>query len=186
MLNLKAIFIVFLILALPIASYGQELSGGKEIRKEYYPDGKLKLLCEHNKEGLRDGTCKTFDKDGVVFMVNTYASNIQTSRKYLYPNGSVERLFTYRDGKLNGPSKQYYDNGKLKFELTYKDGLAAGPARGFHENGMLKSELTYKNGKAIGPFKQYYETGQLKFETTYWDGQAIGTWKEYDEKGGLK
>ncbi len=186
MFKTKFILVIFLIFVLPIASYGQELSGGKETRKEYYPDGKLMSLCEYTKEGLLDGTCKTYDIEGTLFSENTYKDNIQTGRKTLYQNGTLQRMDTYRDGKMNGPSKQYYESGKLKSETTYKDGKLVGPAKGYHESGMLKSELTYKDGKAIGPFKQYYENGKLKFETTYWDGQAIGAWKEYDENGNLK
>ena len=188
MVKTKAVLVIFLIFALPIVSYGQDVSGGgsKETRKEYYPDGKLKSLCEYNKAGLLDGTCKSYDQAGSVFLENTYKDNMQTGRKNLYPNGALQRVYTYKDGKMNGPSKQYYESGKLKFEVNYKDGQAFGPSKGYYESGMLKSELTYKDGKAIGPFKQYYEKGMLKFETTYWDGQVIGTWKEYEENGKLK
>ena len=187
MFKIKAALAVFLIFALPIVSYGQGVSGEKETRKKYYPDGKLKSLCEYNKEGLLDGTCKTYDLAGVLFLEATYKDNMQTGCKTLYPNGSLQRVDTYRDGKLNGPSKGYYESGKVKFEAVYKDGKLNGPLRGYYESGMLKSELTYnKDGQAIGPFKQYYEHGQLKFETTYWNGQALGAWREYDENGNLK
>ena len=182
----KAVTILLLLVAAPAVSWGQDASNGKELRKSFYPDGKLKTACEHNSAGLLDGVCKTYDKTGKLFLENTYRDNVQTGCKSFYENGKLQREYAFSSGKMNGPAKVYYENGKVQFESTYKDGRTVGISRGFYETGMLKSEVNFKDGKAHGFMKQYYESGKLKFETMYKNGDAVGGWFEYEENGDLK
>lgn len=185
MVKPTAALFLFFIFASPAISHGQAGTENTATRKEYYPDGKFKATCDYNNRGLLDGTCKTYDREGVLYLVETYKDNRLTSYKALYPNGSLQRLRTYRNGKMHGPSKEFYESGKLKSVTNYKDDKSSGPSKGFYESGMLRFELTHKNGKAEGIMKQYYENGSLRFETFYTKGTAVGAWKEYDKKGRL-
>ena len=57
--------------------------------------------------------------------------------------------------------KTYYESGAVQAEPTYKNGKLEGPSKEYYENGKVKAEATYKNNKKEGPFKTYYENGNL-------------------------
>jgi antitoxin component YwqK of YwqJK toxin-antitoxin module len=40
-----------------------------------------------------------------------------------YPDGKKKLELNYKNGKLNGMSKEYFENGKLKAEWHYKEGV---------------------------------------------------------------
>lgn len=184
MLKITTTLFVCLLCSLPAVSFGQGSEGGA--RTTYYPGGKVKSVCQYNAQGKLDGTCKTYDKGGALFIVQTFSNGMRTGRKILYSNGKPKRVYTYGNGKLNGPCKGYYENGRLAFVVNYVNGKAEGLVRELHESGMLKSELNYKNGKPHGRFKQYYESGKLRFETIYREGKVIAPWNEYTESGDFR
>ena len=184
MLN-RILIIFFLVCAFPVIPEGRAFSGEKEIHRTNYPDGKLKTVCEY-KAGLLDGSCKTYDKSGRLFLENSYNDNMQTSCTLFFESGKVKRAYTFSNGKMNGPGTGYYESGRVQFELLYENGQIAGQSKEYYESGMLKSEVNYKDGKAHGFMKQYYESGKLKFETMYDNGEVSGAWSEYDEDGRFK
>ena len=180
----RGLIIFFLVCAFPVISGGQEFSGGKEIYTTNYPDGKLKTVCEY-KAGVLDGSCKTYDKSGRLFLVNLYNKKIRTGCTMFFESGKVKRAYTFSNGKMHGPATGYYESGKVHFKLPYENGQIAGLLNEYYENGMLKSEVNYKDGKAHGPMRQYHESGKLRFETMYNNGEVVGAWSEFDEDGNL-
>lgn len=102
-----------------------------------------------------------------------------------HENGQLYQEETYKDGELEGISKEWYENCELKLESIYKNGISDGVSKGWHENGQLKHESAYKEGKVEGVFKLWFENGQLEHESIYKNGKLDGVWKEWYPNGSL-
>ncbi len=122
----------------------------KDVQKEYYPDGKLKVEAQY-KDGLIDGYYKSY-----------------------HSNSNLEIEAYYKKGKQEGVTKAYYSNGQLEWEVPYKEGKEFGLYKKCSEKGILLSEGNYKNGKQEGLTKYYYGNGKLESEQDYKDGILHG------------
>jgi antitoxin component YwqK of YwqJK toxin-antitoxin module len=91
----------------------------REVKKEYYPDGKLKSVLNYKKGKL----------EGIAL--------------YYYQNGQLKERVNYRKGKRERTGTTYYESGKLKEEITYVDGKRES-IKLYDENGKLISESTDK------------------------------------------
>ncbi len=96
----------------------------REVKKEYYPDGKLKSVLNYKKGKL----------EGIAL--------------YYYQSGNLKERVNYRKGKRERTGTTYYESGKLKEEIHYVDGKREG-IKLYNENGELISESTYKDDKLI-------------------------------------
>ena len=128
---------------------------------------------------------------------------------YHFADGSIF-IGKYRNGKRNGPGKQYYSDGKLKYEGDYLDGKWHGWGIYYYEDGDRyegpwvndqrdSSESgkdgtyhfadgsifigKYRNDKRNGPGKQFYSDGKLQYEGEYLDGKRHGWGIYYYEDG---
>ena len=68
------------------------------LRKEYYPDGKLKSEINY-RQAVRDGMYRLY-----------------------YDNGKLQASGNYRDGLKEGTWQMYNENGMLTAEETYMQG----------------------------------------------------------------
>jgi antitoxin component YwqK of YwqJK toxin-antitoxin module len=68
------------------------------LRKEYYPDGKLKSEINYS-QAVREGMCRLY-----------------------YDNGRLQASGNYRGGLKEGTWQMYNENGKLESEETYMQG----------------------------------------------------------------
>ncbi|MCX5903605.1 MAG: hypothetical protein NTV89_09085 [Proteobacteria bacterium] len=93
-MNFKNLLAV-LILVLVMGCSGFIMDG---LRKEYYPDGKLKSEINY-RQAARDGMYRLY-----------------------YENGQLQAAGNYRDGLQEGPWKMYDENGTLQSEETYMQG----------------------------------------------------------------
>jgi len=87
----------------------------REVKKEYYPDGKLKSVLNYKKGQL----------EGIAL--------------YYYQNGQLKERVNYRRGKRERTGTTYYESGKLKEEINYVDGKRKS-VKLYNENGELISE----------------------------------------------
>lgn len=106
-----------------------------EMKKEYYPSGKLQS--------------ETLYKDGQIDGV----------RKLYYANGKLQSEALYKTGKMDGVVKLYYPSGKLKSEIPIKNGEVEGIRKNYYASSNICLEIAYKNGKAINGFI-YTEAGK--------------------------
>ena len=93
----------------------------REVKKEYYPNGKLKAELNYKKGEL----------EGIA--------------KYYYQSGNLKERANYRKGKRERVSTTFHENGKVKEEITYVNGKREGITKLYNENGELISESTYKD-----------------------------------------
>ena len=92
--------------------------GFAEVRKEYYPSGRLKF--ERNfKDGKQEGIAKEY-----------------------YESGKLKAEGSFEDGKQEGISKEYYENGGIKFIDNYKNGQVIN-RKAYDEKGNLEFEQDY-------------------------------------------
>ncbi len=133
-----------------------------------------------------DGIFKSYDKNGTVYMEETYVN-----------------------GGLHGITKENYKNGKLRFELFYvndtltkmnnyeKDGALIGTKEYsytpdtvvvlnlYRDDGSRIIHQRQVNGKDDGDYFIYYKDGGIKLESKNVKGIRIFE-KVYDKKGNLK
>lgn len=172
--------------------------------KKYYPNGDIRYEGQF-KNGKEIGTftfynqgsaypsiIKIFSRKSDTATVKFYEkSRVKTIGKmigrkrvgkwiYYYSDGN--RIFSeenYKDGKLNGPLKNYYSNGKLTEETDYKNGKKDGVSKIYTEAGVLIEEVHYINGKLNGLAKYFDIKGVIKEKGKYANGERIGKWEYY-------
>jgi antitoxin component YwqK of YwqJK toxin-antitoxin module len=142
-----------------------------EVRKDYYPDGKVKIAATYNKEGKPEGIRREYAPDGSV------------ERSYIFKNGIMigEGIVTEK-GERDGYWKEYYDNGNLRAEGTYAKDKKTGKWKFYYNTGNVEQEGVYREGKPDGPWFWFYESGKLLREENYFNGLLDGPMVEYDEQ----
>ena len=160
---------------------------GEEITKEYYRDGKLKAECHYN-EGKLEGVSRRYDEDGNL-REEHYKNNVQeglTRHYYGNTNEKKKREIMFKNGKPNGPYKDYYENGVLMTDGFRSDGKYEGMCKTYDQEGRLRVEKSYKNGRQEGPAKLFYETGELEKELRFSRGKLDGPARFYYKSGKIK
>jgi uncharacterized protein len=143
-----------------------------DVRKDYYPDGKVKIAATYNKEGKLEGVRREYSEDGNI------------AKSYIFRNGIMigEGIVTEK-GERDGYWKEYFNDGHLRAEGKYNKDVREGAWKFYHENGAVEQEGTYYKGKPEGEWRWYYADGQLLREETYYNGLLDGPMTEYDEAG---
>ena len=126
------LFLLATILINPSFSFG-------EVKKEFYPSGKLKSEQ------------------------NYISGKLEGIGKGYYESGKLQWEETYKNGKLEGIAKGYYESGKLQAEANFKNGKKHGTLTVYSENGKIQYVETYKNGEMIDR-KVYDESDKLEVD----------------------
>ncbi|MBI1266566.1 MAG: hypothetical protein GC193_03940 [Cryomorphaceae bacterium] len=148
-----------------------ELAVILDIRKEYYPDGRLKLVGSYN-EGSKQGVFREYNEEGVLSNGYLYEENLKIGEGVIDP-----------EGKYQGPWKLFYPTGELRAEGSYVDGLREGPWKFYFTNGKVEQLGNYKTGNAHGGWKWFFQNGSVKREESFRKGKEDGEFFEYDEDG---
>lgn len=145
-----------------------------DLRKDYYPDGKVKIAATYNKQGELEGIRREYAPDGTV------------EKSYIFRNGIMigEGIVTEK-GERDGFWKEYYHDGRLRAEGKYSQDVKEGRWKFYHPNGITDQEGLYVKGKPEGEWLWYYPGGQLLREESYYNGLPDGIMTEYDEAGNV-
>jgi antitoxin component YwqK of YwqJK toxin-antitoxin module len=92
--------------------------------------------------------------------IQTDKRDKKNSIKVYYPNGKLQVIYEYENGKLNGKTRQYYENGTLKAEINYVDDKKHGQAKYYYDTGMLMARIEYANDLDTGVSRFYDATGK--------------------------
>lgn len=143
-----------------------------DIKTEYYPDGKVKIVASYNND-IPEGVRREYSEEGEII------------KGYVFKKGKViGEGITNEEGKRDGPWKEYYFTGALRSEGTYDNGKRVGDWKFYHSNGLLEQIGNYtKDGKEDGIWTWYYATGEILREEGYYIGMLDGGSIEYDEYG---
>ncbi len=101
-----------LLMLLVVFVLSNPLLSSAEVKKEFYPDGKLKSETYY-KNGKLEGIAKIYDE-----------------------NGQLLDEENYKNGEAEGIRRGYYENGKLKLEINYKNGEVINK-KDYDESGKL-------------------------------------------------
>lgn len=106
--------------------------------------------------------------------------------KSQFPNGKPSRQYVLKNGRFEGPYKEYSSNGKLRYESNYVNDELEGLVKHYYLDGKLREEINYLSGDRHGETKEYFKNGKLKRVAMYKNDKLHGEVKEYNEDGSLK
>jgi uncharacterized protein len=131
--------------------------------------------------GKKNGYYYTYKKDPVegiyIWSRELYAGDIKEGTGYIYfPDGKINQVMAYRNGKKEGLSKEFDKNGNLITLLEYNNDFL-----------ISRDRINRSDSKGLkqGDWKDFYPNGTIKTERTFKDDQLHGYYKEYDNKGNL-
>ncbi len=135
--NLYFLFAVFLLVACSdtkervLSSYGdgkpmliviEDAKTGEKIQEKTFYDNEQLHTDIYYQENKRNGTCRSFYKDGKPFS-----------------------LHTYQVGVLNGPYQLWYDNGQTRIEGFYTDNKKSGIWKTYQADGSILKTIDFNS-----------------------------------------
>ena len=121
----------------------------------------------------------------VMFYLFCTTLGLAEEVKEYWPNGKVKWERNYKDGKLEGISKNYDENGTLRSEENYAGDKKEGMSKYFSDKGKLIKEVNFKANVKDGVETTYHRWDNKKTVTTYKHGKTINE-KYYDKQGRLR
>jgi antitoxin component YwqK of YwqJK toxin-antitoxin module len=151
----------------------------------------LAMLAERIPVSTKDG-------ERLLFMLDRRMPYTGWSKK-LHPNGKIDDLIHYKDGKQDGPWNRWYDNGQRQYDFMMKQGKmvsglgwkptgepsptkivdGTGLCVGYHVNGRKRFQGKRVNGELEGIVNYWYGNGAKYWERRFKDGKANGPAKEW-------
>jgi antitoxin component YwqK of YwqJK toxin-antitoxin module len=201
---MKYIFSILLFLSFSEALHAQQ----KIYFDEYWEVTTIENM-EYYRETYKEGNLiriKDFYKNGQVQM-DALASDASIGNevfegevKLYHPNGKVETIENYKNGKSVGIYKTFDQEGRIIKDYNYTEsGIFSGKFYTYkNESTTFNSISEFENGAKLKTsyfgndfsmlFKEVYPNDQYKYETKFYDekGNFIGTYfgkESYAQKG---
>jgi len=143
-----------------------------EVRTDYYPNGRVKVVGTYNKDGLPEGVRREYNDEGKV------------EKAYIFRYGRIiaEGIFTDA-GEKEGHWKEYFPDGKLKATGRYTKDNKNGLWKFYFNSGQLEQVGAYKNGSPDSTWRWYFSNGKLMREEFFYNGLSDGLMTEYNFGG---
>jgi len=147
----------------------------------FHPNGKKEIEGKAV-NGARDGVWIYFNEDGSIQLTMAYAQGDLVNTRYMngtfktyYDDDQLKEEVTYRDGKKNGPFKEYHANGHLVTRTVAGDPQLGIPAEDekVWEGQVVARSGTYKNDRLDGEVKTMAENGTVVKTEVYANGEPI-------------
>ena len=126
-----------------------------------------------------DVQCSLKAPQNIMFCTDNDGAPI-TGEMVKYFEGTIIRLYTLKDGILDGTGYVYYTDGTPKSEIPYIQGQVNGIMKKYDRMGKLSEEIPYQNNKKEGIAKYYDEKGSLISQMVYLDDEPNGDMYIYD------
>ena len=156
---------------------GEEIEKAEElvkldIRRDYYPNGNLKVVATYNENGVPEGVRREYNPDGEV------------KKAYVFRKGKIveEGIFTDA-GEKEGNWKEYYPNGDLKAIGSYQNDNKQGQWKYYYPSGQLEQIGKFVDGKPDSVWHWYYQSSELLREEHFYNGLSDGLLTEFSEDG---
>ncbi len=163
----------------------QKKANGYQVN--YYITG-AKQSEGNYKNALQDSTWRYYYPDGKINRITNYDKGVKNGRSTTYnKDGSLASDVNYKNGNFFGSVKFYYSNGQLNFEEYYDaNSLEQGEFKLWYKSGKISQRGMMVNGKLVGKWMKYYENGQIE-HTAYYDptGNKDDVWLYYSQNGKL-
>lgn len=93
-----------------------------------------------------------------IFFLNSKKYNGQIYELF---NGNITAEFEVVDGIKNGYERIFFENGIIESESTYKNGLLDGLTKNYYATGKLQEEVFFEYGICLW-YKLYNEAGCIE------------------------
>jgi len=142
-----------------------------DIKREYYPDAKIKSVGSYNK-GVKEGVHRMYTPDG----------NVESAE--IFSKGKITGVgIVDAEGKRQGKWKEFYASNKLRSEGEYLNGQRIGSWIFYYEDGKEEQQGSYHKGKPDGDWKWTYPNGNTWREEVFYEGLEEGLAIEYNDTG---
>jgi len=105
--------------------------------------------------------------------------------KEMFQSGGVQMEISFANGIFDGETRVYHPNGELNELRSYKQGKMHGVWKTWNDKGIQTAEARYLDGEKDGKWYVWGEKGVLLYDMSYDKGKRTGTWKMYNEEGVL-
>ena len=140
----------------------------QEVRRE---DGSLAETITYV-DGVKQGVSRSFDAAGEVVSGSVFDQDVL-----------VAEGITLKDGRRNGPWKEYWPNGNLRAEGMYIDDERDGDWVFYRENREKEQQGRYVRGSVHGLWTWWYPGGKVHRKERYTRGTLNGEFLELDTAG---
>jgi antitoxin component YwqK of YwqJK toxin-antitoxin module len=173
---------------------GEEIEKAEElvkldVRRDYYPNGKPKVVATYNADGIPEGVRREYNPDGEVVKayvfrkgkiveegIITDAGEKEGNWKEYYPNGELKAIGFYQNDEKLGEWKYYYPDGQLEQIGKFTDGQPDSVWNWYYQSGNLLREEHFFNGLPDGLLTEYSEDGKIITQGDYIEGKKEGIW----------
>ncbi len=168
------------ILALAVACSGGETTGGE------YVDLPGSAVKEPYDDGSGIVKVAVYDANDAVLEQGNYHQGLRQGAYVVYhPNGFIESVTSYVNGKKEGLYMLLDNRGQLLEEGYYHNDLLEGKYTVYNRT-RIKETRHYRQGQLNGPREKFYANGTTVMErTNYVDGTLDGVARWYDQQGNL-
>lgn len=97
----------------------------------------------------------------------------------------------YKNGRRDGPYKEYFEDGRLRMEAFYDKGEMLWQKE-YYPDGQLYFVILYEDARTVKGLKErgvgkfYYADGRLKYEYNFTNRQSEGFQKAYTHSGEIR
>lgn len=152
----------------------------------YYPQGNVSTVLEHLGEGK--SKCRMYHSNGSIMAVGNYIDQKKDSTWWYFNDKKIIlKQENYKNGVLDGAHINYFPLNEKKpriaEEVYYRNGRKEGPWKQYFLSGKIKAICTYKMGLRQGKIIYYFESGEKDVEGYYKDGLKNGYWTFTNEEG---
>ncbi len=146
----------------------------------YHPNGVL-MSTGIYRNYKKDSIWLNFGPSGRISNAETYKNDSLDGMKVVYyvPEELSDKsriphvIYNYKNGALDGETKEYHQNGNIKQTGQYANNKKVGLWIEYHPNGRKSVEKRYKDGLKHGWFKVYNPTGKLTNTQYYYYGKLL-------------
>ncbi|MFN2423758.1 MAG: toxin-antitoxin system YwqK family antitoxin [Cryomorphaceae bacterium] len=134
-------------------------------------------------DNLFSGKACTRYKNGQIHTLTEYENGVKSGTWEVYlPDGTLQKTGSVKDGKEDGPYREYYETGILKYEYHYAAGAKTGVWKSWYEDGTPYTERNFENDKLHGKVLVYDEAGDLAKEYDYRRGALVNSRMHFEEQ----
>ncbi|MDD2496273.1 MAG: hypothetical protein PHE29_13915, partial [Tissierellia bacterium] len=109
---------------------------------------------------------------------NGFFDELNGLKKEYYQDGSINAIFTLKNGNINGQLKTFYPSGQLKLVGFYNNGIKDGRFIEYNEDGSINEEYFMKNNEFNSLYRKY-EKNKIIQIANFKNGILSGDYFEY-------
>lgn len=134
-------------------------NGHEEI--QYYPNGMIKSKTQLDTNGLYNGYCFNYNRDGILVSKVPFIHGLISGILYqYYSNGIVHAKELFVNNKRNGLATYFYKNNALKSRKKYNGSVVIDTSYNYYENGRLQCRVFHTTQGKIIDFDFYTINGR--------------------------